>query len=628
LVSKGQTNSLQSFSLKPQPIWAMYLLLAIIGLAFVLRVWGIDFGLPYEITYKSLSVEEGKEVHRAFKLGAGEYTWLFGKGGLYYLLFVEYGIFYVVSLVMGWVNNSHEFALRVLQDPTVFFLAGRLTVAVMGVLTCLVLFSLSKRLYNWRVALITAFIGATAYDHTLFSSVINVDIGMTLALWSSMLAYLKYEHTQQRRWLIGAGALGGIAIAFKLPGAVILPLLLLAIVSRRDKWPYPRQILKEAVMVTLALFVTLTIVAPEWTSSINSLPQLFLSWPSPTSQASTQDALNETIDSITVYRTTGGNRYLEYLFSPHNIILTISAIVGACLGFWRRNRWDMIWTVGSILFLTVISLSTRSQPEYYMMPIVPALWLLSSRAVAAMSQRHWTVAIVGIVCVTAMPVALLIQNDYEKTQSDTRVLAKEWIETHVASGAKILMDGFRWRFIPSPPLQPDLTTVTRLSHLVTSVSESGVRVGRGISPRALAIYTEAMKRAKGPTYELYSTVFGLQVQDLDYYVKACFNYVITSSYITKRFASQANQERFPGSVRFYRGLQTDDRFRVVYEAMPVRWQSSGPTIKVYKVDSACDLEQSSPEHLKEREKSESEWAPDKRRFRVKALEMMPASNTD
>jgi hypothetical protein len=98
-------------------------------------------------------------------------------------------------------------------------------------------------------------------------------------------------------------------------------------------------------------------------------------------------------------------------------------------------------------------------------------------------------------------------------------------------------------------------------------------------------------------------VFGLQVQDLNYYVQACFDYVITSSSITKRFDYQVNQERFPKSVRFYKQLQTDDRFRVVYEAMPVRWQSSGPTIRVYEVDSACDGDQSRPNLLSTPEKS-------------------------
>ena len=600
LAHGGKPGRLQSLLSKSQPVWATYLLLAILGLAFALRVWGIDFGLPYEITYEQLTYEETKEVHRAFKLAAGEYAWSFGKGGLYYLLFLEYSVFYVVSWVLGWVKNTHEFALRALQDRTVFFLAGRLTVAVLGTLTCLVIFSLSKRVYNWRTALGAAFIGATAYFHTLFSSVINVDIGMTLALWASVLAYLKYEHTQRSRWLIGAGALGGIAIAFKLPGAVILPLLLLAIGTCREKWQYRRQMLKEAGIVLLALFVTLTIVAPEWTLSIGTLHKHFSRFLGTTSPVAMQDELKATIDSITIHYTTGGTTYLEHLFRPYNVVLTISAFVGVCLGLWNRHRWDIIWTVLIVVFLGIMSTADRSQAERYMMPIMPALWLLSGRAVAAVSQRHRVAMVIGLVCVVAIPVGMLIRHDYEKTQSDTRVLAKEWIEENVPSGSKLLMDGLRHRFIPSPPLQPDAATVTRQ---VTVASKQGARMSRGVSRRALSLYAQAMQQVDGPTYELHSTVLGLQVQDLNDYVQACFDYVITSSYITHRFVRQANQEHFPKSVQFYQQLQTDDRFRVVYEAAPTRWQSSGPTITVYEVHSACDAAQSSPKPFSKPEKS-------------------------
>src|SRR5690606_35894394 len=81
-----------------QPPWALKALAAILVLAAAMRLWGITFGLPYEgVTYNQVTWEESQEVHRAFKLGAGEYTWSFGKGGLYYLLFVEFGMYFVVS---------------------------------------------------------------------------------------------------------------------------------------------------------------------------------------------------------------------------------------------------------------------------------------------------------------------------------------------------------------------------------------------------------------------------------------------------------------------------------------------------------------------------------------------------
>ena len=91
----------------PQPRWVKRAMLGILVLAAAVRIWGLDFGLPYEgITYKVVQIEESQEVMRALKLGAGEYSWSFGKGGLYLLLFVEYGVLFAVSWLAGWADRS------------------------------------------------------------------------------------------------------------------------------------------------------------------------------------------------------------------------------------------------------------------------------------------------------------------------------------------------------------------------------------------------------------------------------------------------------------------------------------------------------------------------------------------
>ena len=152
--------------------------------------------------------DEIHEIMRALKLGAGEYDWDgFGKGGLYLILFVEYGFLYVFWRLTGHVGSANDFALQYLQDPTAFYLLGRVTVALMGAGTCLVIYWIGKRLYGWRTGLVAAFLGATAYFHAAWSHYINVDTGMTLAVWASLLAYLKYEETDQSKWLAASGAL-------------------------------------------------------------------------------------------------------------------------------------------------------------------------------------------------------------------------------------------------------------------------------------------------------------------------------------------------------------------------------------------------------------------------------------
>jgi hypothetical protein len=145
------------------------------------------------------------------------------------------------------------------------------------------------------------------------------------------------------------------------------------------------------------------------------------------------------------------------------------------------------------------------------------------------------------------------------------------------------MDGMRYRFVQSPPLNPDRSTVNR--H-IAQASAAG-RLSRGVSQQTLALYAKAMNQVKEPTYELHSTVWGLEVEDVDYYVQACFDSIITSSSNSERYVGEVNQKRFPKSARFYEQLKTDPRFQIVYSVAPAPWKRSGPIITVYKVHAPC-----------------------------------------
>ena len=570
-----------SRNLKTQQNRVTYLLLGVFGIALGLRIWGIGFGLPYALTF-----DEDHEILRAFKLGAGEYDWEGGgKGGLYYLLFIEYGLIYVVWRMMGGVGDSSEFALLYFQDPSVFYLAGRLTVALMGTTTCLVIFLIGRRMYDWRVGLGAAFIGSSAYFHGIWSHYINVDIGMTLALWASILAYLQYEEKGTLRWLASAGALGGMAIAFKVPGAIVLPILLLATVSHAESWRSPRPLLKEVGIVLVTLLTILTAMAPETTMSIASLHKHFshVIAQGVVPHASYEGNMHDAVDTVTIFRHKKWSAYPNILLKDYNLAITLSALLGAGWALLRKHRWGIILSVFIVVFLGILIAADRSQAQHYLLPVMPGLWLLSSAAIVALLGRRPSLMVVGLACVIVFPLMAVVYQDYMWTRPDTRLVAKEWIEANIPSGAKILLDGMRYRFVQSPPLNPDKSTV---DHRVAQASEAG-RLSRGISRQTLALYAKAMNQVKGPTYRLHSTVWGLEVEELDYYVQTCFDYIITSSLNSERYVGEIYQKRFPKSAQFYEQLKTDSRFQVVYSIAPIPWKRNGPIITVYEVLPSC-----------------------------------------
>ena len=562
----------------------LYALLAVLGLALFLRLWGITFGLPYDFT-----PDEVHEIVRALKLGAGEYAWTAGKGGLYYFLFVEYGLLYVFYWITGQVSNPNDFALLYLENPSAFYIAGRVTVAIMGTLTCFVIYIIGRRLYDWRTGLAAALIGATAHYHGLWSHYINVDIGMTLAVWASILSYISYERNRQLRWLLAAGALAGIAYAFKLPGAVVILLLLLAIATRLHQWSRPLQPIKEAGLVILAMLVTTAIIAPENIHGMGGVFNNFSSLlandsnePLANSGPDDEDKIDAAVDEVTIYR--GSLNYLKILFSNTNIVLTLGALVGAAVGLRRRHRWDGLWFALIVIFLGVMALADRPGVERYMLPIVPAFWLLGARAAVLLSRQRDRLMITIIACIIVIPLFSLVRQNYTWTRPDTRVLAKDWIESNIPSGAKILMDGMRYRFIGSPPLNPDHTTVERR---VRGALDQDGGLSRGISEKSLRLYSEAMSKIDGPRYDLHSTVWGIDVKELSFYPQMCFDYIVTSSYNSSRFLDQGVAKRFPLSAQFYSDLPVDPRFQTVFSIKPFPWKVQGPEITVYKVLHSC-----------------------------------------
>jgi len=561
-----------------RPGRTFYVLIAVLAAALVFRLWGIAFGMPYDLTY-----DEVHEMVRAFKLGAGEYDWRgFGKGGLYFILFVEYGFLYVTWLLSGVVESSKDFALHYFRDPTPFYLLGRVTVALMGTATCLAVYLIGRRLYGPRTGIAAAVIGAFAYFHAVWSHYINVDIGATLAVWCAVLAWLEYEKTGKSRWLSAAGALGGAAIAFKLPGAIAVVPLSLALVTAPGRLRNPRLLAREAVIVFFSLLAALTLIAPEWIPSLKSIPYYFSkTLGSGYGTQLQQPDLTSSISRFTMFF--GHVGYPALLGRDYNLALSLAAAGGAIASVIRRDRWGVIFTVTFLFFVAVMTLADRPAAERYMLPVVPALWLLGARAIDFFSVKTRKAYVAAPAVIVAVPLFALVRHDYEFTRPDTRIVAKEWIERNVPPDSKILMDGMQYRFVQSPPLTPNRAAVDRRLRRAGEAE----RISRGISKRTLEIYAEAMSRLKGPAYDLHSTVFGLAVKDLDYYFENAFDYIVTSSLIADRYEREMDRKRFPESARFYDRLKTDPRVRPVYSVGPVPWRRRGPTIRIYKLDRSA-----------------------------------------
>src|SRR5438552_1271164 len=93
----------------------------ILVLAFVLRVWGIGFGLPH--VYHQ---DEAIVVNHALAIGTEGWntrTYLPPQFSSY-ALFIVYGVFFFAGHALGWFPSAESFAVSFLKDPTIFYLIG------------------------------------------------------------------------------------------------------------------------------------------------------------------------------------------------------------------------------------------------------------------------------------------------------------------------------------------------------------------------------------------------------------------------------------------------------------------------------------------------------------------------
>ena len=121
-------------------------LLLIVLAGFVLRVWGIGFGLPYDY-----HPDEHQYVSEAIHfLAQGDLNpHKFNNPTLYkYVLFMEYAASCILGRLIGALQSCSELEALWANDPTWFFLSGRLTTVGLGTVTIVVVYMIGKRAYG------------------------------------------------------------------------------------------------------------------------------------------------------------------------------------------------------------------------------------------------------------------------------------------------------------------------------------------------------------------------------------------------------------------------------------------------------------------------------------------------
>lgn len=537
-------------------------LVCIFLVAFALRVWGIDFGLPY-----NYHPDERGHVIEAARMGVERtiQPTTFAWPPFYaYILMGEYALSLGIGLVLGTYSSLADFANRITADPSLFFLLGRITSAFIGAMTALVVYIIGKIAYNRRVGLIAAWLLAVAFLHVRDSHYAVSDALLTFLTTLSLLGTVLIVQKKGLSYYVLAGGAAGLAFATKYTAVfVLVPMIIAHGLSINLNLKHLRDLKIRPLLVGLAAFAAGAILGSPY----------FIITP--------RKVFNDIVSSIYTYGQQGfegwqidsASGYIFYIKSLGwglGIGLLVLCLMGVALTLIKRAPINLIL----LTFPVLLYLFMGRQEMYFarfILPAIPPLLViaagfteeLTKNLISYLRVPQRPLLFLLVMLITMQPLIASIYHDYLLTQTDTRTLAKEWIETNLAEGSKIAVD---W-----PHHGPPLSTQDDPAPYASRTYEVWLVGGHGLSDYSLENY-----RSKGYEY-LIASSFIYNIPLLDAKKDAA----------RRIFYASLDQDLTLVQTFWPNTTQTEPPFifdEVVGPAVSL-WQRErpGPVLKIYRV---------------------------------------------
>ncbi len=421
--------------------WTDLLVGLILLAGLLVRLYGIDFGLPH-----LYDPDEPLFVPLAVRM-LDEWSlnphW-FGNPGtpMLYLMAVIYVAIFAAGRVTGSFGSVADFRALYYADPTVFYLSGRILVAVIGVASIWLVYRIGKKLFDRNTALLAALFTAFNPIHVAYSKLIRTDVVMgTLVLVAFWFSIRLLEDRRWRDYLL-AGFVTGLAVVTKYPAVVFAVTIIVAhLISTR--WKDIKGHLKLAGSGGACLLGTFA-----------GSPYLYLDW---------RTALeNYRWEARTEHMGATGQGFLPDLvwfvdnglvdsFTWVGLSLIVVGIVVCLLAKDKRKLLLPIFPLVFFLFIASLSLRwvrwvTPTLPMFGLLAAGGLVWI-GKQLAGRVNTAAGTIAGVLLFAVTITP---MVQQDLvdgrELSGADTRTLAQEWMLDNIPEGSRVLVEIYTPQF--------------------------------------------------------------------------------------------------------------------------------------------------------------------------------------
>lgn len=532
---------------------ARFVLLAILGVAALLRFLSVHFGLPALNDPDELTFELGAlKMLRGATLNPG---W-FGHPAtttMYVLAVLTVAVFGVGHL-LGWFPSIEAFAEAIYNDPTWVMLPGRAAMVLFGVGTVYLTYRLADALFGRRTALIAAALLAVNPVHVTWSQIIRSDMMACFFMLLALLAALRIARGDRWRDYVLAALWLGAAVATKWPYAITVLAVFGAVALRlASHWDE-----RNRLALRLCLFGAMALG--------------FLLLISPYLLLDHQAALRDMHGEAQVHHlgATGGNPLENawwYLSVPVLAGLGPSgmALAAGGVAILARDRAARGVVMPVLLGFFALLCFQHTVWERWALALMPILAIAGAAGLSALAgyltarppARVARAATALVLALTLGSPALTVLGDTRARLNDTRQLASTWLAVHAAPGSMVLIEHFAFDLVRSP------------FNAMFPIGDAGCVDGRSLLHSRVQL--QSIQAVRGARTNLDYGTLGPAKR------AACRpDYAILTQY--DRYA--AERAAFPAEYAAYRELL--QRGAIVATIRPIAGQVGGPIVRIVR----------------------------------------------
>jgi hypothetical protein len=389
-------------------------------LAFLLRSIGVGYGLP-DLFHQ----DEPIIVNHALAIGiTGWNTHFFIIPPFtMYFLFILSGVFYLVSLGLGSIHSTSDFAVSFLRDPSYIYGIGRTALGgLFGASTAFCVWVYSRKFFSPKIALRAALLLTIVPMHVQHSHYIYADIALTLGVTMAFFLLLRISDKPTLSGYLLYGVVLGWAASVKYTALYFAPALLGAEgFGLRSMFSKERRV--KIVFSGAACILTFMLF----------FPYSWLDWPHFWSQVAHQSGAEGFVSPL--------HHFLYSIVGGSGVLFVVSAAVGV-LGLKRIKASYARAGLIFISFYFAVSVLFSQPYARYMLPLMPVLAILSALGLEKIEKFLGGRRIASLfVCLLFLELSVpTLYGDFLFTRKDTRTQCKEWFAKNIPADTVIALD--------------------------------------------------------------------------------------------------------------------------------------------------------------------------------------------